>query len=122
MTNREYLVRNPEEMRGMIKKASDYVERTFGAHQRLMMTDDELLDKWLNSEREPDGDALSRKETTYIVNIALTIHHADGMNRDEAEQIGKVAAKILSDLTERFPSLNGIENVTTERVKVFVWG
>lgn len=122
MTNREYLSQNPEEMHGMLKKARDYVERVHGTHERLIMSDDELLDKWLRAEYHPDTSATERHETTYIVNLALTIHHADGMNRDEAEQIGKVAAKILSDLTERFPSLNGIENVTTERVKVFVWG
>lgn len=122
MTNREYLAQNPEEMRGMIKKASDYVENTYGAHTRLMMTDDELLDKWLNSECEPDPDSHARRETTYIVNLALTMHHADSLNADEALQTARVAAQVMKRAFKEIPSLAEIDDVTIERIKVFIWG
>lgn len=53
MTNRDYLVQNPDELTGKIlTEAHEFIERVFGVHARMSMRDTDQLSFWLNAVRD----------------------------------------------------------------------
>ena len=111
MTNREYLIQNPNEMNKMLRLAHEYAEREFGYHGRMTMADDEMLDKWLDAEY--DKNAMPRQ--TYIVNIAVVMHSAK--NEDDAAAMGEWLVDYMKNRIAILP--DGIDDITGGKIQCF---
>lgn len=108
MTNREFLSNNPEEMRGMLSRAKDYIENTYGHHYRMIMTEEEMLDKWLDAEYKQKYGF----ELTVVQTIQITTIHK---KQKEAVQIPE---SVLKSLKEALSA----DDVKLSKVQLFIRG